>query len=91
MTDDVPSGKGVRVPRLFLTLGAVSAFLGVALGAFGAHGLRDRLAPDMLAVFEVGVRYQMYHALALIGVALALERSPGEPLQAAGWCCVAGT
>jgi uncharacterized membrane protein YgdD (TMEM256/DUF423 family) len=77
--------------RLFLVLGALSGFLAVALGAFGAHGLRQRLTPDMLAVFEVGVRYQMYHALALIGAGLAIERSPSAALQIAGWCFVAGT
>jgi uncharacterized membrane protein YgdD (TMEM256/DUF423 family) len=77
--------------RLFLMLGALSVFLAVALGAFGAHGLRERLASDMLAIFEVGVRYQMYHALALLAVGLALERSVAGSLQAAGWCFVAGT
>ena len=75
----------------FLMLAGISGFLGVALGAFGAHGLRERLAPEMLAVFEVGVRYQMYHALALLGVALAIERWPAAALQTAGWCFVAGT
>jgi len=79
------------MPRLFLALAAVSAFLAVALGAFGAHGLRDRLTPDLLAIFEVGVRYHMYHALALIGVALALERWPSPAIQWAGWCFLAGT
>jgi uncharacterized membrane protein YgdD (TMEM256/DUF423 family) len=77
--------------RIFLILAALSGFLAVAFGAFGAHGLRERLAPDMLAVFEVAVRYQMYHALALVGVALALARWPSSALQAAGWCFVAGT
>lgn len=77
--------------RLFLTLAAVSGFLAVAFGAFGAHGLRERLTPDMLAIFEVGVRYQMYHALALVGVALALERWPSGPLAIAGWSFITGT
>lgn len=75
----------------FLTLAALSGFIAVALGAFGAHGLRDRLSPEMLAVFEVGVRYQMYHALALLGVSLAIERAPTPTLVAAGWAFVAGT
>ncbi|MGH9903709.1 MAG: DUF423 domain-containing protein, partial [Pyrinomonadaceae bacterium] len=47
--------------RVFFIIGALSAFVGVAAGAFGAHSLKDRLGADMLAVFEVGVRYQMYH------------------------------
>ena len=79
------------MPQLFLVLAGLSGFLGVALGAFGAHGLRERLTPDLLAVFEVGVRYQMYHALALVAVGLALDRWPSAALQAAGWCFVAGT
>lgn len=79
------------MPRLFLSIAGVSAFLAVALGAFGAHGLRERLAPDLLAIFEVGVRYHMYHALALAAVALALDRWPSAALQWAGWCFIAGT
>jgi uncharacterized membrane protein YgdD (TMEM256/DUF423 family) len=74
--------------RLFVVLGAVVAGLGVAAGAFGAHGLRQRLTPDMLAVFETGVRYQMYHALALIGVGAIAGRWPG--VGTAGWLFVAG-
>ena len=77
--------------RLFLFLGSASAFLGVALGAFAAHGLKGRLAPESLAIFEVGVRYQMYHALALLAVAWAATRWPGAPVTAAGWLFVAGT
>jgi uncharacterized membrane protein YgdD (TMEM256/DUF423 family) len=77
--------------RIFLVAGSVLGFLGVALGAFGAHALKNRLAPEMLAVFEVGVRYQMYHALALIGVAWACTRWPGSWTAASGWLFVAGT
>ena len=75
----------------FGRIGAVSAFIGVAAGAFGAHALRARLAPDMLAVFETGARYQLIHALALIGVWLAAARAPGRPLSAAGGLFVIGT
>jgi hypothetical protein len=60
----------------FLLLAAVLGFLGVALGAFGAHGLRNRLSPEMLSVFEIGVRYQMYHVFALLCVAAAIGRAP---------------
>ena len=77
--------------RLFFALGSASAFLAVALGAFAAHGLKSRLAPDLLAVFEVGVRYQMYHALALLAVAWAATRWPGTAVTAGGWLFVAGT
>jgi uncharacterized membrane protein YgdD (TMEM256/DUF423 family) len=80
------------VSRIFLVLGAVSAAGAVVLGAFGAHGLRARLEPDLLAVFEVGVRYHMYHALALLAVAWAAARWPDSgAVAAAGWCFVAGT
>ena len=58
--------------RSFLLIGAVINLLGVAAGAFGAHALRGRLSADMLAVFETGVRYQMYHGLAILFVALAI-------------------
>lgn len=80
--------------RLFLFVGAVSGFIGVALGAFGAHALRDRLSADMLDVFRTGVTYQMYHALALLGVGLLLARLSveGSPwLTAAGWLFIVGT
>jgi uncharacterized membrane protein YgdD (TMEM256/DUF423 family) len=77
--------------RVFFALGALSGFLGVALGAFGAHALKARLGPDMLATFEVGVRYQMYHALALLAVGWACTRFPGPVLTAGGWLFVAGT
>lgn len=77
--------------RTFFALGAVLAGLGVALGAFGAHALKARLSPDMLAVWETGVRYQLYHALGLLAVAWALTRWPGSAVQASGWLFVAGT
>lgn len=77
--------------RTFIILGAVSAFVGVAAGAFGAHGLKNRLDAEMLAIFETGVRYQMYHALALLAVAWAAERWPGALTNYAGWLFVAGT
>ena len=76
--------------RTFLLLGSVAGFIGVALGAFGAHGLRARLSPEMLAVFETGVRYQMYHALAILLVALAAARFDGWLVRAAGWSFVLG-
>jgi uncharacterized membrane protein YgdD (TMEM256/DUF423 family) len=58
--------------RTFFRLGAVFALLGVALGAFGAHGLRGSVSPEDLATFETGVRYQVYHALGLLIVAQAV-------------------
>ena len=77
--------------RLFFALGALSAAIAVGAGAFGAHALKARLAPDMLAVFEVGARYQMYHALGLLACAYALTRWPGTLTTASGWLFVSGT
>jgi uncharacterized membrane protein YgdD (TMEM256/DUF423 family) len=77
--------------RAFFVLGALSACVAVGLGAFGAHGLRARLTPDLLATFEVGVRYQMYHALALLAVACAAGRWTSGAIAAAGILFVAGT
>lgn len=76
--------------RTFLLLGALFAFLGVALGAFAAHGLRERLSPGDLEIFETGVRYQMYHALGLLAAAWVAGRWPGGAATAAGWLFVAG-
>ena len=76
--------------RTFLLIGAVAACIGVGFGAFGAHGLRNRLSPDMLAVFETGVRYQMYHAFAILIVALAAARMDGWLVRAAGWAFTTG-
>ena len=77
--------------RIFFTLGGLLGFLGVGLGAFGAHALKSRLDAEMLATFEVGVRYQMYHALALLAVGWACTRWPGALVNASGWLFVAGT
>ena len=70
---------------LWLRSGAAFMFMSVAAGAFGAHSLKTRLSPEMLAVFETGARYQAYHGLALL--ALAALRGPDK----AGWCFLAGT
>lgn len=76
--------------RIFLLLAALAGFLGVGLGAFGAHALKRTLTPDLLAVFETGVRYQMYHAFALVAVAWAEGRWRARVFRFAGWLFVAG-
>ena len=76
--------------RRFLTLGALSAFIAVAAGAFGAHALRARLDPGMLAAFETGARYQMYHALALIGLGLSATPQNRKWIRVAGICLLLG-
>ncbi|MBK6898536.1 MAG: DUF423 domain-containing protein [bacterium] len=78
----------------FAFAGAVSGLIAVALGAFAAHGLKSKLAPEMLAVFETGARYQMYHAFALLAAAWAAgQGAAASPAfaRAAGWCFLAGT
>jgi uncharacterized membrane protein YgdD (TMEM256/DUF423 family) len=77
--------------RIFFLCGSVCAFLAVAFGAFAAHGLKSRLDATMLATFETGVRYHMYHALALLAVAWAASRWPGAAVNASGWLFIAGT
>ena len=77
--------------RFFFITGSFSAFFAVAMGAFAAHGLKSKLPQEMSDIFEVAARYQMYHALALLGTAWALTRWPGAAATAAGWLFVAGT
>lgn len=76
--------------RIFFALGALLGGLGVAAGAFGAHALESRLAPDRLELFELAARYQMIHALALIAVAWAVQRWPSALANAAGWLFLVG-
>jgi uncharacterized membrane protein YgdD (TMEM256/DUF423 family) len=75
----------------FLLLGSLAGFIGVAAGAFGAHGLRSRLSPEMLAVFETAARYQMYHAFALLITAMVIGRvGDARLLSIAGWSFITG-
>lgn len=76
--------------RAFAVTGALFALVGVALGAFGAHALSSRLEPRDLTIFETGVRYQMYHAFALLALAWAVTRWPGGALSLAGGAFVVG-
>lgn len=76
--------------RLFAGLGALLAGLAVVAGAFGAHALRARIGPEMLAVFETGARYQMYHALALLALAWATTQWQLPHAAPVGWLFVAG-
>jgi len=76
--------------RILYICAGIAGFAGVALGAFAAHGLKSRLAPDMLAVFETAARYQMYHAFALCAAAWGWARWQHRIFAAAGWMFVAG-
>jgi uncharacterized membrane protein YgdD (TMEM256/DUF423 family) len=76
--------------KTFFILGCVFSFLGVAIGAFGAHALKQKLSPESLQIFEVGVRYQMYHAFALFVVAWALHSWNIAGAAASGWWFISG-
>ena len=76
--------------RSFLMLAAFFGFTGVGLGAFAAHGLKNRLSADYLAIFHTGVTYQLVHALALFGVALLAVHLPGRLVGWAGYLFVLG-
>lgn len=75
----------------WILIGAVSGFISVAAGAFGAHALKARLGADLLAIFETGARYQMFHALALVAVGLLAQSRPHALLTAAGFSFLTGT
>jgi uncharacterized membrane protein YgdD (TMEM256/DUF423 family) len=77
--------------RVFAAIGAVLGASGVALGAFGAHALRGKLDSSSLATFETAVRYQFYHALALLAVAWLCSRVATKTIVIAGWLFVVGT
>ena len=77
-------------PRLWLAAAAGYGFIGVALGAFGAHALRARLSDEMLAVYRTGVEYHFVHTLALLATALLLRATPAPLLNAAAACFAFG-
>jgi uncharacterized membrane protein YgdD (TMEM256/DUF423 family) len=81
----------VSTDRHFFVIGSVLAGLAVAAGAFGAHALRERIEPELLAAFSTGARYQMYHGLALLVLAWAVTRWPNAGLPLGGWLLAAGT
>lgn len=77
--------------NLLVISGCCSAALGVAAGAFGAHGLKSMLSPDMLQVYETAVRYQMYHAFGLMVAGLMSAASNESKVRFAGYCFIIGT
>lgn len=77
--------------KLFIILGAINAFLAVALGAFGAHGLKDMLEEYYLEIWKTAVSYQMYHALGLLVTGILAGKFPASSLiSASGWLMLAG-
>lgn len=77
--------------KIFVLLGSLNALLGVALGAFGAHGLKSRVAPEMLVVWQTGVQYHLVHALGLLLIGILCHLMPEPSLvRSAGWMIMAG-
>ena len=76
--------------RTFLMLAAFFGFTGVALGAFAAHGLKNRLSAEYLAIFHTGVLYQLIHELVILGVAVLAAQLPGRLVTMAGWSFALG-
>jgi len=76
--------------KLYLILGGVFGGLGVVLGAFGAHGLKQLVGPETVGTFQTGVQYQMYHAFALLVVGILYERLPHFLLNWAGGLFIGG-
>lgn len=74
----------------FLRTAAILGLLAVTLGAFGAHGLKQIVPPEAIATFETGVRYQFYHALALLAVGMLFEKFPLRSIRYAGICFITG-
>ena len=77
--------------RLFLSFAAASGFLSVCLGAFAAHGLRNQISPESLAIWQTGVQYQMYHALALLAVGLLYGSHASKALKLSGLAFILGS
>lgn len=76
--------------KTFLVIAALLGAVSVVLGAFGAHGLKSRMAPDAFEIFETGVKYQFYHVFALIVVAFASQYLPGSLITWSGRLFIAG-
>lgn len=77
--------------QLFVVLGSINAFFAVGLGAFGAHGLKSKVSAELLAVWQTGVQYHMFHALGLILLGILIHLLPQAGLlRVAGWLLLSG-
>ena len=77
--------------RLFLSSAALSGFLSVCLGAFAAHGLKHQITAESLAIWQTGVQYQMYHALALLAIGLVYQSQASKALKLSGLAFILGS
>jgi len=84
------SGNGKDINRFWVAAGAINGLVAVGMGAFAAHGLKDRLPAEALDWVRTGSSYEMWHGLALIGVTLLAARGEGRALGLAGWSFLAG-
>ncbi|NTS76000.1 DUF423 domain-containing protein [Catenovulum sp. SM1970] len=75
----------MKLYSCFLAIAAISGFLGVSLGAFGAHALKDTISANLMSAYQVGVQYHFYHTLALLLVASLVKNNPSVWLKRAGW------
>ena len=77
--------------KLFILIGSLNALIGVALGAFGAHGLKSKVAPEMLTVWNTAVQYHLIHALGLLLIGILAHLMPAAPLiKSGGWSILLG-
>ena len=78
------------ISRFWLATSGILGAIGVGLGAFGAHGLKNYLSPEALAIYDTGARYLMYHIPGLLAVGILAEKSSEKAFQVAGWCFLTG-
>lgn len=76
--------------RFFIATAAILMFVGVAAGAFGAHGLKQMLSADMLAIWQTAVTYQMVHGLGILALGIMLQQQDNALLRKAAWAMLAG-
>lgn len=79
-----------KTSRTFIILGALSGFLSVSFGAFGAHAIKQWMSADLMAIYQTAVSYQMYHSLGLILIALVYQQQQHKMIKAAGWLMLSG-
>lgn len=77
--------------KVFIMIGAINAFLAVALGAFGAHGLEGKLEPKYMEIWKTGVNYQMFHAAGILIIGVIAGKFPANSLiSSSGWLMLIG-
>jgi uncharacterized membrane protein YgdD (TMEM256/DUF423 family) len=80
----------LKTSRTFIIIGAISGFLSISFGAFGAHAIKQWMSPDLMAIYQTAVSYQVYHSLGLILIALVYQQQQNRLIKTAGWLMLAG-